>query len=177
MIAALRHRAQISSVIAVDNSPVRAASLGSDFRKYVAAMLEIDAARVTRQRDADDILRKYEPTLPIRQFLLTNLVRSADGSGVVRFRVPLSTLAAALDEMAHFPYAPSDDVRFDGPALMIRGTKSSYVKDEHLPTVRHFFPRAQVVDVDAGHWLIAEQPEVFKNGIVIIHNNSPVLSL
>lgn len=173
MVAALRQPSRISSVIAVDNSPVRAASLGSDFATYVAAMQQVDAARVTRQRDADAILQSYHSDrgtampLPIRQFLLTNLVRNSS-DGVARFRVPLATLSRALDGMAGFPWTPADGggtVRFDGPALFIRGTKSSYVKDEHFPTIRHFFPHARVVDVDAGHWLIAEQPVVFGNGM------------
>jgi len=48
--------------------------------------------------------------------------------------------------------------------LFIRGTQSKYVPDEVLPLIGQFFPRFRLVDVDAGHWLISEQPEAFRRG-------------
>ena len=55
-------------------------------------------------------------------------------------------------------------MRFDKPALFIRGTKSKYVPDEVLPTIGQFFPRFEVVDIEAGHWVTAEKPEEFRQG-------------
>jgi len=40
------------------------------------------------------------------------------------------------------------------------------VPDEALPIIGQFFPRFELVDIDAGHWLISEQPEAFRKVVV-----------
>jgi pimeloyl-ACP methyl ester carboxylesterase len=60
MTVALRSPNLVSALVPVDNSPVKA-PLGSDFGKYVRGMLAIEAAKVTKQSDADKILEPYEP--------------------------------------------------------------------------------------------------------------------
>lgn len=62
------------------------------------------------------------------------------------------------------PGGNSDAVHYDGPALFVRGTQSAYVSDKTIPAIRHFFPKAKIEDVDAGHWLISEKPEEFRSG-------------
>lgn len=101
--------------------------------------------------------------LPIRQFLLTNLVRSDDGH--LRFRIPVKTLSTHLDNMGDFPFKDPDENRYDGPTLIIRGTKSHYVADDVLPLIGRFFPRFELRDIDSGHWVISEKPEAFRQGM------------
>ncbi|KZZ94548.1 alpha/beta hydrolase [Ascosphaera apis ARSEF 7405] len=163
MTVALRRPDLISSFIAVDNSPVTA-PLGRSFTRYAEGMRGIEAANVKSQKEADQILQKYEKALPVRQFLLTNLIRDQE-TGKYNFRIPVQILSNALDEMAAFPYKESDSVKFEGPAMFIRGTQSSYVKDESRPLIKRFFPNYQMVDVDAGHWLISEKPQEFKDAV------------
>lgn len=70
--------------------------------------------------------------------------------------------------MADFPFAQElNGPRFDGASLFIRGTRSRYVKDESLKVVKAFFPAFELEDIDAGHWLISENPEAFKNGMYL----------
>lgn len=38
------------------------------------------------------------------------------------------------------------------------------MQDQTLPIIAHFFPNYRLVDIDAGHWVISENPEAFKNG-------------
>lgn len=179
MTVALDSPNLISALIPVDNAPVNA-PLKSDFGKYVRGMQQIEAQNVAKQSDADKILKDYEEvsspvhnagvvltavfhkfqSLPIRQFLLTNLVRGDHGA--MKFRVPVSILGDALSEMANFPYAESSSATYDGPTLFVRGTKSRYVSDDTIPAIKKFFPKAQIADVEAGHWLISENPEAFR---------------
>jgi len=163
MVVALRSRASISALVSVDNAPVDAA-LKSDFAKYVQGMRKIEDSRVKKQSEADAILAEFEPSLPIRQFLLTNLVREKDG--VQRFRIPVKYLASALDNMADFPFKDPDEARWNGPALFVRGTKSHYVADETLPIIGRFFPRFEIKDIEGGHWIISEKPEEFRRAVV-----------
>jgi len=69
-----------------------------------------------------------------------------------------------LDNLGDFPYKDPGEVRFEKPALFVRGTQSKYVPDEALPIIGKFFPRFEIADIDAGHWVISEQPEAFRKG-------------
>lgn len=159
MTMALRDPNCCADIIAVDNAPVDAA-LASDFPKYVEGMRKVEEAKPTSQKQADEILKPYAEELPVRQFLLTNLVRPSP-SEPLKFRIPIRVLGEALDDMADFPFTDPDTKRFSKRALFIRGTRSHYVSDETLPIIGRFFPRFQLADVDAGHWVISENPKAF----------------
>jgi pimeloyl-ACP methyl ester carboxylesterase len=66
--------------------------------------------------------------------------------------------------MADFPFRDPDETRYNKPTLFIRGTKSHYIADEALPIIGRFFPRFELVDIEAGHWVISENPEAFRRG-------------
>jgi pimeloyl-ACP methyl ester carboxylesterase len=163
MTIALRAPSIIQNFVSVDNAPIDAALL-SDFGKYIQGMQKIEDAGVTRQAEADEILRDFETSLPIRQFLLGNLYRPSDEK-TQKFKVPLKILASALDNLGDFPYKDPEEVRFGKPSLFVRGTKSKYVPDEALPIIGRFFPRFELVDINAGHWVISENPEDFRRGM------------
>ena len=56
----------------------------------------------------------------------------------------------------------ASDARYDGPALFIAGADSDYIRPEHRPLIRSWFPRARFVTLkNAGHWLHADNPEGF----------------
>lgn len=84
---------------------------------------------------------------------------------MLKFRVPVKTLTASLSNMADFPFKDPDERRYEGPALFIRGTNSHYVPDDVLPTIGRFFPRFHLQDVEAGHWVISENPDGFLKGM------------
>lgn len=164
MTVALRHKINVGALIPVDNSPVDAALKGH-FGDYIQGMRMIEDAGVSKQSEADFILQPYEESLPIRQFILTNLVRDPE-TKTQKFRIPIKYLANALDNMADFPFKNPDDVQYKGPTLVIRGTKSHYVADEMLPIIGRFFPKFELVDINAGHWVISEKPEEFRQAVV-----------
>lgn len=85
-----------------------------------------------------------------------------------RFRIPLDILGKSLAHLGDFPYKNTQERRFKKPALFVRGTKSRYVADDVLPAIGEFFPRFRLVDIDAGHWLISEQPDAFRQGENVI---------
>lgn len=161
MTCALRKPNGYSGLVPLDNAPVDAA-LKSDFGIYVRAMQEVEAHKppLTKQSDADKILEKYEGNVAIRQFLFTNLVKDPKDKKKLMWRVPLGILARNLDNMGDFPYKGDDEVRYEGPTLIIRGADSRYVADESLPVIGKFFPRFELVDiVGAGHWVVSEKFE------------------
>ena len=38
--------------------------------------------------------------------------------------------------------------------------------DEFLPAIGAFFPRFELLDLQVGHWVISEDPEGFRRGVV-----------
>jgi len=166
MTLALWQPHMVQNLIAVDNAPVDAA-LKSDFHSYVAGMREVARKGVTKQSEADEILKPYAPELPVRQFLLTNLVRKKDDPSQLQWRIPLETLARQLNGMGDFPFRDPEQAQYKGPTLIVRGTKSPYVADEALPVIGRFFPRFELADIEAGHWVISENMEAFRQGEAI----------
>jgi pimeloyl-ACP methyl ester carboxylesterase len=167
MTLALDQPSMIADLVSVDNVPWDAA-LGPNFATYLRGMRHIEEAGAARQSEADAILASYEPDLPIRQFLLGNLYRTTPSSeeekSVVKFRIPLDILTKSLDHLGDFPFRNPDERRFEKPALFVRGTHSKYVPDEAIPVIGRFFPRFQLVDIEAGHWVISEKPAEFLRG-------------
>ncbi|KAF2868349.1 Alpha/Beta hydrolase protein [Massariosphaeria phaeospora] len=164
MTMALRNPDCCANIIPVDNAPVDAA-LSSDFPNYVEGMRKVENEKVNSQKAADEILEPFAKELPVRQFLLTNLTRPSP-SEPLKFRIPVQILAKALDDMADFPFTDPDIRRFNKPALFMRGSRSHYVSDETIPIIGRFFPRFELMDIDAGHWVISENPEAFRRGVV-----------
>lgn len=68
--------------------------------------------------------------------------------------------------MADFPFRDPDESRFEGPTLVVRGTRSHYVADETLPLIGRFFPKFELLSLDSGHWVMAERFEEFRQGVV-----------
>lgn len=64
MTIALQSPGFLSSLISVDNSPTEA-KLGSSFSKYISAMKHIEEADVSKQKEADSILERYEKVVNI----------------------------------------------------------------------------------------------------------------
>ncbi|KAF7562593.1 hypothetical protein G7046_g1545 [Stylonectria norvegica] len=171
MTLALKSPELIADIVAVDNAPVDS-TLSRDFAEYIRAMKKIQGANVTRQSEADDILAEHEK-VPLATYLsLFNLHRPA-GEKAQKFRIPLDILGRSLGNLGDFPFKNPNEVRFEKPALFVRGTKSKYVPDELLPLIGQFFPRFRMVDIDAGHWLISEQPEAFRRGKIPFLSSEP----
>lgn len=162
MTIALHSPDLVANLIPVDNAPVDAA-LKSDFGKYVQGMRKVEEARVHKQSEADEILQAYEEALPIRQFLLTNLIKADPSvpSSRLKMRIPIHILAKALDNMADFPYKDPEMHQYRKPTLFVRGTRSHYCADNTLPAIGSFFPRFEMRDVVSGHWVISENPAEF----------------
>ncbi|KAF8926716.1 hypothetical protein BGZ58_010962 [Dissophora ornata] len=160
MTMALRHASQtpLDRIVVVDMAPVKV-KLSADFAQYVTVMKEIQQARVKKQSEADQIMKKVVPELGVRQFLLTNLKKDPS-SDFYSFRVPIETLGNSLEKLGHFDFISGQDC-YNGKALFIKGNKSGYVKEREEGLIREFFPHARIEGLDTGHWVHAQKPEEF----------------
>jgi len=161
MALALLHPELVERLCVVDVSPLPTRSMSS-FAGYVAGMRAIDLAHLADRATAEAILLPYVPDPTIRGFLLQNLRR--DGQGW-RWQMNLQLLGDELEALTGWPdltAPPYEAEPYPGPVLWVRGSQSGYVRPEHAPAMRALFPRVQSVTVKgAGHWVHADQPQVF----------------
>lgn len=147
---ALQWPQRVSKLIVEDMAP-RAYEDGHTH--LIDAMLALDINQVTSRSEADKALSLSIPNLMVRQFLLTNLHKV---EGQLTWRLNLAALKA---NDGHFRAALA--AHFDRPCLFIRGERSDYVQDKDVAEIRQSFPQAQFVSLPTGHWVHAEQPQLF----------------
>ncbi|KAJ1956678.1 hypothetical protein IWQ62_005249, partial [Dispira parvispora] len=158
MTLALEHPGALGLLCVVDIAPLRI-PLSDSFRTYLQGMQEVEKQQFTKKADADRLLQPYVPNIAVRQFLLTNYKRHP-GDTHYHFRVPLDTLLRSLPELGGFPAGESAS-SFTKPTLFISGSQSDYVLPRYHGSIRQLFPQTVFQNLDAGHWVHAEQPHEF----------------
>lgn len=130
--------------------------------KYFEAMLSLDFDLIRNRNEADAWLQRQISSLPVRQFLLKNLVRDAEG----RFRWKFN-LQGLYDQYDSINIAIESETPFDKPVLILAGEHSTYILPEDKEPLRALFPRAILKIIPgAGHWIHADEPEILKNEVV-----------
>lgn len=147
---------RLASLIVADVAPQ---AYGHGHDKELGALRRVRDALPADRRAADALMAEYIDERPTRLFLATNLVR---GEGGMTVRVGLDEIA---DDYASISGAPDGEGAYEGPTLVVRGARSSYVTDAMLPALREVLPRAELETLDAGHWLHAERPEEFQAAV------------
>lgn len=150
MELALSHPASVDRLVVLDIAPIAYESGNED---ELSAMQSLDLATVESRGDADEALAGRIASAGVRQFLLKNLTRTDDGFA---WRIPLDTIAAQYPNLAVAPPTPGP---FEGPALFIRGGRSTRIPDDAEPAIRKRFPHARIETVDTGHWVHIEAPD------------------
>lgn len=151
-------KGMLSRLVVVDVSPA-VGPISPEFRRYIDAMQEIDAAKVKTKKEGEEILKKYESDASVRAFLLHNLVAPAKGEPL-KFRIPLSAIADAIDGIGEFPHTPGKEV-WHGATLFVKGAKSKYINRRNTGVIEQFFPNMKLKTLDTGHWVHAEKPQEF----------------
>lgn len=104
----------------------------------------------------------------MRQFLLKNLTRKPEGG--FEWKLNLRVIDSNLERIGGGLIYSG---KFEKNTLFIRGTKSSYILEEDKATIREIFPKATIVELDAGHWVQAEMPTEF---VTVVKNFLNTLS-
>lgn len=151
MQLALHHPDMVNKLVVVDIGP---GAVEDNHRDIYRALLDLDLGRIGSRQQADDFLQARIADFGIRQFLLKNITRHADGAYGWKMNLPV-LWQAYPDILAGVSGAP-----FDKPTLFIRGSRSNYIKDTDFSLIKSLFPQAEILTVEgAGHWVHADQPE------------------
>jgi len=151
---AITHSEKVLKLIVVDIAPKE---YGRGHDTIFDALEDVDIFRITKRDDADAMLATHIDDFAVRQFLLKNLDRNADGS--FSWKMNLDGLIRNYEQInqaihSEKPVAVS--------AYIIRGGKSNYVLENDLSSFQKIFPKIELITIpDAGHWVHAETPDVF----------------
>jgi len=157
----------LRTLVVVDIAPMQY-DMGSEGWKSVQGVVHaassLDPSRYQTRGDIDRALAALVPEPGVRSFVAQNLV-TKEGGGYA-WRLGWGSILASMGNFASWPVAPPVMEGREGAphpfqTHVIRGSKSSYVKDQHLPLFQAQFPGAQVHTIDAGHWVHAENPKDF----------------
>lgn len=151
---ATQYPARVNKLIVVDMAP---RAYEDEHTSLIDAMLALDTNQVSSRSEADKALSASIPNLMVRQFLLTNLVKV---DHQLQWRINLPALKA---NYTHFRAAIA--AHFDQPSLFIHGERSDYVQDSDVADIRQSFPKAQFISLPTGHWVHAEQPQLFVEAV------------
>ncbi|MDA3953079.1 MAG: alpha/beta fold hydrolase [Bacteroidales bacterium] len=163
MFFAADYPERVSHLIVVDISPKSYKSTNSNqllaHTTIIRAMYNLDFYGITSRQEIDDILSKSIPENRIRQFLLKNIKRSKNNeySWTLNIKTIKNELINIMDGLN------SNQSEITGfPVLFIKGGNSDYILNDDKKVINQIFPFADIETIpNAGHWLHAEQPELF----------------
>lgn len=162
---------RIEKLIIADIAPKDYFLLNDESQYYLhnnilRAMLEIDFSRIESRKQIEDFLNERIDSTLIVQFLLKSVSRNKENHQF-EWRLNVPVLYDNLDEIIKGVNAHWFDDRLpikNYPVLFIKGANSNYILPEDYPSIRRIYPEAEIVEIpNAGHWLHAEQPQLFMN--------------
>ncbi|TAJ13414.1 alpha/beta fold hydrolase [Marinilabiliaceae bacterium JC017] len=167
MTFAINHPEYVKKIIIADIAPKPYTSVShhafttNNHFKIIEAMMQLDLPGVKNRKEIDDQLKKHLADLKLRQFLLKNIQRKKDGN--YTWRLNLDAIKNNLEEiMDGFSQYINTPPQTDISTIFLKGKLSGYILDDDMLFARKLFPDSQLITIPyAGHWLHAEQPDLF----------------
>ncbi|MBN2683544.1 MAG: alpha/beta fold hydrolase [Bacteroidales bacterium] len=170
---ALNYPEKISHLVVADISP-RPYSESRNYklifkhhRFILQQLLSVNLPDFNERKQISDLLQKKLYDERLVNFLLKNLKRDKESGfywainlDVINNELENILKGASGTELANF-------LNTSGfPVLFLKGSLSSYLTSDDYVFIRKLFPFAEIEEIeDAGHWLHAEQPEIFVNKV------------
>lgn len=121
------------------------------------ALNKVDFSVKPSRSEVDEIISRYIKDVSTKMFLLKSLYWVEPEQLGFRFNLDVfndnpDVVGVGLDK----------DSVYQGDSLFIRGGASDYIKEEDFEDIILHFPLAKVLTIQgAGHWLHAQEPEIF----------------
>jgi esterase len=158
MNLAIHKPALLSKLIVVDIVPK---SYPVHHDHILEGLMAIPLGSIISRTEADMLLAEHVEELDVRQFLLKNLTRNADGK--FEWKINLSAIGNHIEEIgAGMQYHGV----YDKPTLFILGARSNYFRPGDEELILKLFPKAILKTVDTGHWVQAEKPQEFVEAVL-----------
>lgn len=163
----------IEKLVVVDIAPKDYFLLNDESQYYLhnnilRAMLEIDFSKIESRKQVEIFLKEKIDNAQIVQFLLKNVHKNKENHRY-EWRLNVPVLYDNLDGIISGVNARwfDDRIPISGfPVLFLKGAKSNYILPEDFSSITRIYPEASIVEIpDAGHWLHAEQPQLFMDAL------------
>jgi esterase len=126
-------------------------------QEIFAGLNAVDFSKKPSRNEVETILSAFIPDFGTRQFLLKSLYWQEPGQ--LAFRFNLAIFNQKMDEIG---LALPANVKYLKPTLFIRGGNSNYILDSDFENIKNHFPNATFQTIpNVGHWLHAENPQLF----------------
>ena len=158
-LVSLLHPERIDKLIVVDIAP---RSYQAHHDHVFDALTSLDLGMFEHRKDIDDVLSRKIQEVPLRQFLMKNLIR--DDSGRFHWKMNLEVIEK---NYAQINEELPRDHQFDKPTLFIRGENSDYIQMKDLSLIYKLFPKAELATIkNAGHWVQVDAPKEFADTVL-----------
>lgn len=154
MFFALQYPEFLHKMIVVDIAPKK---YPPHHHFIFEAIKKIDLNRFNTRREIEQFVLQYIESPAIVKFILKNLARDENKNFIWKANIPV--LSQSLNDLGEaLPPMQVSHV----PGLFVKGAKSPYILPEDFSLIKAHFPNARIIVIkDSGHWVHAEQPEIF----------------
>jgi pimeloyl-ACP methyl ester carboxylesterase len=151
---------RVRALMVADIAP-KAYPAGHDF--ILSTLREFPVGEIASRKEAEQWMAERIGDPGIRLFLLKNLARDTQRGGY-RWKMHLPAIERNYERILE---GIAFTQGFDKPTLFARGERSGYVRDEDRPLIEEGFTNVHFVTFpDTGHWLHAENPELFYQTVI-----------
>jgi len=154
MLFAIKYPEMVEKLIIADIGP-------KFYPQHHQTILEglnaVDFSLKPSRSEVEEIISKYITDIGTRQFLLKSLYWQEPGQ--LAFRFNLDVFNKKIEEIGQ---PLPENAIFSKPTLFIRGGNSNYILDDDFETIKNHFPNSSTETIpNVGHWLHAENPQLF----------------
>ena len=164
MNLALRSNIKFRKLIVVDIAPKK---YSVDFYKNILEFLSsISIKEFSSRVQIDKLLSSEIKDFSVRQFLMKNLYR--DTNKQFNWRFNIMVLKEKLYNISGVDFL---DKKINIPTLFLSGARSNYINEDDKQLISNYFVNYQIYTIaNSGHWIHAEQPELFYNSVISFIN-------
>ncbi len=164
---------RVERLIVADIAPVDYMQLNEKSQYYLhrnilLAMIDINFTQVENREDVAYYLSEKVDDTRVVQFLLKNVVKDKN-TKLFKWRLNPEALYNYLDEIVsgvNKSWLSAQIPITSYPVKFIKGANSNYIQESDIQVIKEIYPDANIVALpDAGHWLHAEQPQLFLQAI------------
>jgi esterase len=158
MFFELAHPAIASKIVIADMS---AREYEHHHKQVLEGLQAVKFDEISNRKEAEAVLDKYISDFGTKQFLLKNIYWKEDSRLAWRFNLDVIVKNYENVRVAVPPFKSNCE------ALIVRGERSYYVKDQDLADFNSRFPNNTLVTIPgAGHWVHAEKPKEFFEAVL-----------
>lgn len=155
MQLATEYPEKVNKLVVVDIAPK---AYKGNHQVIFDALLALDLDQLNSRKEANAFLEQRIESYGVRQFILKNLTINKE-TQAYEWKMNLPVIHRAYQ---HILGTSELTAPYTNPTLFIKGATSDYIQIDEFSSYKTFFPQAELkVIPSAGHWVHAEQPQLF----------------